>query len=452
MSVRPYETSDGKRWQVQWRDAQKKLRGRTFTSKTEALAFDADVKAKKFKGEALPRSSKQSLAAAYDDWYRLRGSNLAPATQRVYKGVWNSHVRDRFDGHSLSELAADPQLFEELMADMRDRGVGLAAQRKVLVVMSSVLTAAVDWKKISVNPLWQMRKPSPAPQRYPHPLPPLVIERVRLRLRRRRTKDPYGARSFKDAILVGLMSYAGLRPGEALALTWDDVGEQSLAIDKAISDGAIVPTKTRQVRSVPLPSVLRPELLADRGGDQEQARRRGKSASRSDLIFPGHDGKPWSLSTFNNWRSRVWKPAIKDLTAARPYDCRHSFVSLHLRAGASPLEVAKWAGHSPAVMFNHYANVIEELSGEPILPVEEQITRARAAAYEEDTEKLDQMTQDLVEHPTVSDDAGLAATLLYAPDPEAHLRERRGPTFEDFVKEQGDLPFEERMKEREKAD
>ena len=37
-----------------------------------------------------------------------------------------------------------------------------------------------------------------------------------------------------------------------------------------------------------------------------------------------------------------------------------SFVSLHLRAGASPLEVAQWAGHSPAVMFKHYANVIEE--------------------------------------------------------------------------------------------
>ena len=104
MSLRSYETSDGTRWQVQWRDHRKKLRGRTFTSKTAALAFDADVKARKFKGEVVARPAKQSLAAAYDEWYRLRGANLAPATKAAYKSLWNAHVADRFDGHSLQEL------------------------------------------------------------------------------------------------------------------------------------------------------------------------------------------------------------------------------------------------------------------------------------------------------------------------------------------------------------
>ena len=73
-------------------------------------------------------------------------------------------------------------------------------------------------------------------------------------------------------------------------------------------------------------------------------------------------------------------PVRESLATAVPYDCRGSFVSLHLRAGASPLEVAAWAGHSPQVMFSHYANVIEELQGEPRLSAEAQITRARGAA------------------------------------------------------------------------
>ena len=53
------------------------------------------------------------------------------------------------------------------------------------------------------------------------------------------------------------------------------------------------------------------------------------------------------------------------------------FVSLHRRAGASPLEVAAWAGHSTQVMFRHCAAVIEELNDGPRIPVEEQIARAR---------------------------------------------------------------------------
>jgi hypothetical protein len=53
-------------------------------------------------------------------------------------------------------------------------------------------------------------------------------------------------------------------------------------------------------------------------------------------------------------------------------------------------------------MFAHYANVIEELRGEPILPAEEQIRRARQAVEERQSEELDRLVVDLYEHPTVS--------------------------------------------------
>jgi hypothetical protein len=43
MSVHPYTTKDGTRWQVRWREANGKLRTRSLTSKRDALAFAADV-------------------------------------------------------------------------------------------------------------------------------------------------------------------------------------------------------------------------------------------------------------------------------------------------------------------------------------------------------------------------------------------------------------------------
>jgi integrase len=413
VSVHSYKTGDGTRWQVRWRD-NGRVRTRSLTSRRDALAFDADVKARKFKGEVLPRQSKDTLADAYSQWLRLRGSNLAPQTLEVYEYAWNAHIRRTgFDSHRLGELVSDPMLVEQLTADMRERGVGPAAQRKALVVLSAVLTAAVQWKKIPTNPVWRMPKPPAGRQRVPHPFPPLLVERIKLRLRRRQTKDgPY--RAIGDATLVSLLSYAGLRPGEALALTWADVGLRTLAVDKAVADGVVGATKTGAVRSVPLVQPLRQEL------DLWKGISRGAADDR--FVFPSPEGGPWSRTQTNNWRGRIWRPALESLAletklerlaTAIPYDCRGSFVSLHLRAGASPLEVAAWAGHSPQVMFRHYANVIEELVGEPRLSAEEQINRAQTAVQQRSAQDLDRLVVDLFENPTLSEPGSSNASIIF---------------------------------------
>lgn len=395
------------------------MRSRSVTSKREALALDADVKARRYKGEALPEASKDTLADAYQEWLRLRGSTLAPATLQVYRYVWNAHVHGmRLDGHRLTELVTEPMLVEELTAGMRARGVGPAAQRKTLVVLSAVLTAAVQWKKIPTNPVWRMPKPPGTRQRVPHPFPPLLVERIKQRMDKARSRGDIVLPT-ADSCLVSILSYAGLRPGGALALTWGDLGQRTIGVDKAVADGVVGPTKTGAARSVPLLAPLRQELQLWR----EFGRKRpGDDA----LLFPGHDGRPWSRTAVNNWRGRVWRPTlqalaqetgVERLAMATPYDCRGSFVSLHLRAGASPLEVAAWAGHSPAVMFKHYANVIEELVGEPRLSAEEQISRAQLAVRERAARDLDRLVVDLFENPTLSSPGSAQASVIfYKPD------------------------------------
>jgi integrase len=419
VSVHRYDTADGARWQVRWREANGRVRTRSLHSRREAIAFDADVKARKFKGEGMPRATKDTLAEAWEQWLRLRGPDLAPQTLTIYKYAWNAHIKQTgFDLHRLTDLVSNPMLLDELRADMRDRGVGPAAQRKTLTVLSALLTRCVEWKKIPTNPVWRTPKPPGTPQRHPHPFPPLVIERIRLRMFRRATRPAYDLRPYGDACLVTLLAYAGLRPGEALALRWEDVGKRTLAIDKAVADGKIGATKTGRARSVPLV----PSLAQDLGSWQLAS----EEPNEHQLVFPGQPGAPWSRSKYDNWRSRVWKPVLESLASsdklqrlehAIPYDCRGSFVSLHLRAGASPLEVAAWAGHSPQVMFQHYANVIEELVDEPRLSAQEQIERARAVVETKATEELNDLTVDLLERPTIAATGGEgAADILYAPE------------------------------------
>ena len=326
---------------------------------------------------------------------------------RSYDAMWNAHIKGRFDDYTLAEIVADPQIFDRILADMRERGVGNAAQRRVCMVLSGVFTTHVRWKRIPINPIRELEKPSAARLRRPHPFDPLIVERIRLRMRRRRTLDGTRLRPTADACLVSLMTYAGLRPGEALALTWDDIGSHTIQVNKAVRDGAEADTKTANHRDVPLSAPLQNDL--------DELYWAAGTPRRHRIVIPSADGDHWTPSEIRNWRNRVWKPILKNLAKAealerlrnaRIYDCRRTFVSLHLRAGEDPLQIAQWAGHSPAVMFKHYAGLIKELDGERKLrggpiEVDDQILRARETVDAKERAELDALTADILENPTI---------------------------------------------------
>ncbi len=61
----------------------------------------------------------------------------------------------------------------------------------------------------------------------------------------------------------------------------------------------------------------------------------------------------------------------------RPYDLRHSFVSLLIHEGRNVVEVARQAGHSPTMALDVYAHVFDEFDPGERVSAEEQIRRAR---------------------------------------------------------------------------
>jgi integrase len=77
--------------------------------------------------------------------------------------------------------------------------------------------------------------------------------------------------------------------------------------------------------------------------------------------------------------SPVWHKARDGagIQSLPPYDLRHAFASLQIRAGMSVPELAEQMGHAPAMTIGTYTHVIRELKGEPMAPAEEQIQQAR---------------------------------------------------------------------------
>lgn len=71
-------------------------------------------------------------------------------------------------------------------------------------------------------------------------------------------------------------------------------------------------------------------------------------------------GARWGALRANGWRARHWRPAIRaaGLEPLRPHDLRHTAVSLWVAAGASPKQIATWAGHtSVSVVLDRYGHL-----------------------------------------------------------------------------------------------
>jgi integrase len=175
------------------------------------------------------------------------------------------------------------------------------------------------------------------------------------------------------ATIVSLVAYQGLRiPQEVLALEVRHVGRNTILMEQRLIKGSIVGgQKVRgfHPRAVPLEEPVRrdiTEYLVAAG-------------LRSGPLFPRADGAPWQVHDYKNWTRRVWHAAREAAGIERlpPYDLRHAYASLQIRAGLSIPEIAQRMGHSPQMTVSTYTHVIRELEGEPRVPGAEQIERAR---------------------------------------------------------------------------
>jgi integrase len=251
VSVERVERDGGVVWRVRWRDGDRN-RSKVLGRKKDAEAFDAEIKRRKRTGEfSAVGDGKHTLQEFAEEWWRVHAvPNLSRRTLQIYASMWDLHVLPRIGELPLRELNVETA--QRFAADLATAGVGSAMRRKILALVGVVVQRAVEWERIPSNPIRAVRKPPARAKRRVRPIPPATVEKMRALLLAEGRQ--------RDAALLCLLAYAGLRPGEALALRWSDVRERTLLIDKATSDGEIKTTKTGQLRAVRLLKPLKDDL------------------------------------------------------------------------------------------------------------------------------------------------------------------------------------------------
>ena len=274
---------------------------------------------------------------------------------------------------------------EDFREQMTRANVGTPTQRKALMLLQGILRRALVRGLIPVNPAQLVGKPVQRPTRPPQPLTPVTVERIRANMLEPQTRivPPAGAgkrprREYessigtprdrqRNALIVSMLAYAGLRPIEDRGCTWGDLQQRTLHV---------FATKTGQARDI--------DLLAPLAQDLAEWRMACGRPRDDELIVARPSGGRLTREDWANWRRRVWRPAAIEAGVTgdlRPYRLRGSFVSLLLWEGHSLTYVAEQAGHSVATLARHYAGTMRELESEPRIPAAEAIRQAREEVY-----------------------------------------------------------------------
>ena len=348
----------GAKWVVRYRDGGRN-RSRSFDRKSDAERFDAEARRRRQLG-ALP-----SLDAGRDTvndfvtdvWAPTHAVTLAPKTRIHYASLYDHHIAPHLGACPLRELRAE--LIGRGQADRLAAGAGRVAVRQALDLLGGILQHAVECERIHSNPARLVRKARPPRRQEVRPLAPRTIEAMRL------------AASARDATLVSVLAYAGLRPGEALALRWSDIRKSTILVERALALGEEDDTKTRQHRTVRLLGPLR--------GDLAEWRLACGRPGPDALVFPNHRGENWTLPAYQSWRRRAFRRAVQATAIGHttPYALRHSFASLLLHEGRSVIYVARQLGHDARLTLTRYGHVIDELDDQPRVDAETAIREAR---------------------------------------------------------------------------
>jgi len=320
------------RWGLRYYDAQGvRERKSPFPSKSAALTWYRDVIEPQVLGGPAPMP-ELTLAEFVPIYLERHASRSRPKTITTMRErlKYATQVFGAVPLRDLERMSGDIAAWEGGLSERSRYGIGGALRQ--------ALRAAVRWGYMKVNPATQA-----GPRRQPSPRPIRVYDRAEL--------DAIAAHLPPMYMQVPTFAAAtGLRPQEWQALERRNVDRRGRTLDvlRTVNDGGVVELakNKKSRRQVPLSRRALDAL------DQIPPR------LDTPLLFTAPEG---GLLNLDNWRRRVWTPAIKAAgitPPARIYDLRSTFASNALR-GVSVFELARIMGTSVRMIELHYGALLD---------------------------------------------------------------------------------------------
>lgn len=216
------------------------------------------------------RHQDNTLAALWPIYHADAVARLAKATIISYDRCWVRHLAPRFGDMPMDEIT--PRSVAQWRADMLAKGIGRETVRRAMVLLQAMFKLGVEWGEAERNPVSFVRKPRQGRIRAIEVLDPATVERLRRALLA--NGDHF------SATLVSVLAYAGVRPGEGIALERRHIRKDTILVEQAVAYGTLKLQKTGRIyRTVD----LLPEL---RRGHPDLVRHEGHHVTRRTSVRP----------------------------------------------------------------------------------------------------------------------------------------------------------------------
>ena len=310
----------------------------TFLKRADAVTWSQETETKirqaRYFPDRLIESEKYTLGDLLD---RYKSEVLPRKRDKKQTGLiewWRNELGD----YKLKDLTSS------LIAELRDRLIKEISDRtgrhrtpatvnRYLALLSHACTIAIkEWQWMAVNPVAQISKPREAQGR------------TRFLSDDERERLLVTCRSSESIHLFPIVTLAlstGMRRGEILGLSWENIDLQNRRI-------TLLRTKNGERRVVPLVGKAY-ELIKNLYLKLEP--------EGHDLVFPSPNTPKQPISMRTAWETTVRKAEIENF---RFHDLRHSTASYLAMNGASLLEIADILGHKTLQMVKRYSHLSED--------------------------------------------------------------------------------------------
>ena len=352
------------RVEISVRDSNGKLKRKTKIVKGGSGEMGRKNQALKDLHDAHPdgriSDSGQTVAECLDEWSGHYLSGVAGSTAENYKSMIDRHIGPALGSKLLSDLTtAEVNAFLIHMAKVR-RGVNGEGNERMGYAKSTIKLAkkvlgmglqhAKSEGRVPENVARDAKVPE-APERETRSFTSLEVDAIRIALKGDRLEAAW-------LIELGL----GLRPGELLALSWEDAIGNDLHIrhSQRREGGKLQPRgrlKTKaSVRVLEMPKVLMRALDRRRVDQEEEEFAAGDLwENKLGLIFTTERGQPMREETYRRQFLALLNRAGVDPKDVTPHTFRHTAASRLVDAGVPLGAISDLLGHEDLTMLvKHY--------------------------------------------------------------------------------------------------
>lgn len=343
---RTWKNKDGSKttiWNVDYVDnARQRVVKGGFKTKAEAERYLTAIRLELEKGNCFNKNKQLSFKDIADNFMENYAKSYCRySTITGYKGYLKNHLLPFFQKSKAIEIT--PNHIRAYIVQMQEKGLKNKTINHTINLLSGIFNKAVEAGFVTYNPVTLVSR-----LKLPHmEMEFLDTFDIKTLLETAKAEFP----NFYPLLQTALAT--GMRRGELLALTWNDLDfdRKLIRVNKSFHNGSVEETKTKKsVRNICIPENLINVLLEWK-----------KVAPKSKVVFCSSTG---SYLDPNNMIKRYFKPCLAKagIKNIRFHDLRHTYASLMI-AKKMPIKfIQQQMGHSSIqVTLDKYGHLMPEL-------------------------------------------------------------------------------------------